>query len=127
MAKRSVTLSPAEERSRRVLGIAMRLLDRDDADLATVLGLSRQAAQQRRTGGARLRQQDVEDIAAAWDLPIDLFRMEPEPAVGWLLENRRLVIAGVALTRSDPGEDELGDTSPRHGRHRIAVNHPVAA
>jgi hypothetical protein len=114
MAKRTVTLSPAEERSRRALGIAMRLLDRDDADLASVLSLSRQAAQQRRTGGARLRQQDVEDIATAWDLPVDLFRMEAEEAVGWLLDNRRLIIAGV------------GSEHPR-SRSRWSVSHQTVA
>lgn len=101
MTKRSVTLSPAEERSRRVLGIAMRLLDHDDADLASVLGLSRQAGQQRRTGGSRLRQQDVEDIASAWDLPIDLFRMEPADALDWLVRNKRHEVVGSDLPNSE--------------------------
>jgi hypothetical protein len=70
----------------------MRLLGNDDADLAAVLGLSRQAAQQRRTGGARLRPQDMEDIADAWQLPIELFRMDPTDALDWLVNERRMQV-----------------------------------
>jgi hypothetical protein len=91
-----IRLSPAEERSHRILGITMLLLGYDDQHLADVLGLSRQAGRQRRTGGTRLRQQDLEDISASWNLPIGLFRMTPLDAAHWLLNERGAQIPAVA-------------------------------
>lgn len=67
--------------------MAMRLLDQNAGDLGLVLGLSRQAGQQRQTGGARLRIEDIETICGAWNLPLDLFRMEPLDAGSWILNN----------------------------------------
>jgi hypothetical protein len=87
MQNRSVNLNSAEERHHRTLALTMRLLDMTDADLAAVLSLSRQAAQQRRTGHARLHDAELVAICRAWHLRDDLFDLDPVMAAKWVLEH----------------------------------------
>lgn len=85
---RKVALSPEEENARQVLAIAMRLLGATDAAVAAPLGKKYQAIQQRRRGETRIRLGDTPLLAAALDIPPELFDMDPLDAGAWLLTNR---------------------------------------
>lgn len=81
-------LTPREDRRRRALDTIMRTLDVTDAGLAVSLGISRSGVQNRRSGGVRLREDQVEDMATALDVPPDLFDMDVRDVLRWLADNR---------------------------------------
>ena len=85
----SPSLSPAEERARRVLHITMDLLGFDAGDLAKVVGCSRSNIEGKLNKRSRIRigTHDV-DYAAALGVPVELFAMDPLDAGSWLLANR---------------------------------------
>lgn len=84
----AVTLTPREDTRRRALDTIMRALDVKDAHLAPKLGISRSAVQNRRSGGVRLREDQVEEMADALGVPSDLFAMEVPDIFRWLADNR---------------------------------------
>lgn len=82
------TLTPREDIRRRALETIMRTLDVKDADLAPKLQISRSAVQSRRSGGVRLREDQVEEMAEALNVPADLFGMAVPAILRWLADNR---------------------------------------
>jgi len=85
---RKVTLSPEEERARQVLNISMRTLGFTNSAIGDAIDKSAQYVQQRRSGESRIRMGDSANLAAALDVPEELFRMDPLDAGSWILTNR---------------------------------------
>lgn len=86
-------LTPREDNARRVLRTLMGVLDVNDAEMSQRIStksertLSRAAVQQRRNGVKPLDLRDLEECAAALNVPVELFDKEPIAAAQWVLDN----------------------------------------
>lgn len=83
------TLTPREDRRRRALETIMRTLDVKDAVLASQLGITRSAVQSRRSGGVKLREDQIDAMAEALGVPSMLFEVPADEVLRWLADNRR--------------------------------------
>lgn len=102
------TLTPREDRRRRALDTIMRALDVKDAHLAVRVGIARSAVQNRRSGGVKLREDQVEEMAQALDVPADLFELEVTDVLKWLADNRgEQVFAASGWLSQIPSEGDL--------------------
>lgn len=79
-------LSLQEDRARRVLAVAMRLLDVNDGQLAERLNWTRQRVEQRRSGATRIRMGDVDALAQALEINPLVFSLEPVEAARYVLD-----------------------------------------
>lgn len=81
-------LTPREQRAYRALDTIMRGLDVPDAELAARMGtVTRSTVQQRRHGWVKLRPEQIDDMAAALNVPSMLFGMDPPDVLRWLADN----------------------------------------
>lgn len=100
-------LTMREDTRRRALDTTMRALDVKDAHLAVRLGISRSAAQSWRSGGVRLREDQVEAAAEALGVPVALMDLAPDDVLRWLADNRRdEVFASSGWFGGNPGGGE---------------------
>lgn len=98
-------LSPKEDLRRRALDTVMRALDITDAEMATMIGMSRSAIQQRRRGGVKLREEQADEMADALGVPRDLFVATPAEVLVWLANNQReRVMAASGWFGRNPGQ-----------------------
>ncbi len=81
-------LTAREDQRRRALDTIMRALDVKDAHLGVALKISRSAVQNRRSGGVKLREDQVDEMADALHVPAELFGCDVPEVLRWLADNR---------------------------------------
>lgn len=81
-------LTPREDTRRRALDTLMRALDVKDARIAPIVGISRSAVQAWRSGGVRLREDQIEAAAVALAVPPHVFDLTPDDVLRWLADNQ---------------------------------------
>ena len=93
---RRSTLSPEEDRCRQSLDLIARLRGMTDGEVASrAEGLSVQTVNFRRNGYTRIRVGDVPRLAAALEVPAELFSAEPSEILRWFAERpAELVVRG---------------------------------
>lgn len=109
-------LTPREQRSYRALGTIMRGLGIADSTLAAQMGdVTRSTIQQRRTGFVKLRQDQLEEMADALAIPVELFDMDPPAVLRWLADNRgEQVLAASGWLSEIGGESWVQEVLPLH-------------
>lgn len=84
-------LTPREDRRRRALDAIMRNLDITDKALGERLGIARSAVQQwhcKPPRTTKLREDQLDALAEALDVPAWLFDEDPPEVLRWLADNR---------------------------------------
>lgn len=89
MPKR-VMLTEQEDRARQVLELFKDLRRLSDAEIAARSGFpNHQYVQARRAGATKIDWTDVVKLSEAFELPTDVFRLDPIDAEQWDLDRRR--------------------------------------
>lgn len=78
---------------RDVFDLLRRIHGYPDAYVGEALGITRAAVAAKRAGLRRLSPTDVVGLCDIFDVPLDVFGMDPEGAVRWMLDNERISAA----------------------------------
>lgn len=73
-----------------------------DDQIAERTGISRQTVNKRLSGYTRIGLEDLEALAAAFEVPRDIFFMPPNDAIRWVMDREDAAAQAPAATNAEP-------------------------